>query len=383
MDRSINVKIKINDPSHTVEVSGGPLSFSDEGAASIVFTVLDESQMVSGDYTGELLLQMGDGSKLVRHLDISGNPFVYALREDDLMHTGHVDGYLLLSDKSSKAINYPFSFEITVPEGITQPDVPRVQDIDDVFAMLATLQQLLNGIPMDIRFKGAKGDSDYDLAKQVNSKLTLQDWLDSLKGESAYQLAKDQGYLGSLADWLITITAFGQWRDQDASRKDATEDDYFDWLSAFGLWKRQNNKPDAKPQDFIQDLTAYGAALRNGFVGTEGQWLASLSAFGEWKIQTKQPDAGYSDFIKAITGPTGAKGDGVRFHGTIASKDNLPQTATQGDAYLIDGHMWTYDAESKTWLDDGSLTITEATIDDVDVRQQIYKLAGVPTTPAK
>ncbi|ERL63775.1 hypothetical protein [Schleiferilactobacillus shenzhenensis] len=425
MDRSINVKIKINDPSHTVEVSGGPLSFSDQGTASIVFTALDQTQMETGDYTGELLMQMGDGSKIVRHLDVSGNPFVYVLREGDLMHTGHVDGYLLLSDKNSTTISYPFSFDITVPDGITQPDIPPVQDIDDVFELVKALQLLLNGIPTDIRFKGPKGDSDYDLAKQVNPKLTLEDWLESLKGESAYQLAKDQGYIGSMADWLVTITAFGQWRDQDKSRKDATEDDFFDWLSAFGLWKRQNNKPDAKPEDFLQDLSAYGsalrngfagtedqwlasfsalglwkrqnnkpdakpedflqdlsaygAALRNGFVGTESQWLASLSAFGEWKIQTNQPDAGYSDFIKAISGPQGIKGDGVRFHGQLDSKDKLPATGTQGDAYTIGGHMWTFDGDTKTWMDDGPLTVSESVIDDIDVKQQIYKLAGAQT----
>lgn len=379
MDRSIQVKIKINDPQHSVEVSGGPLSFSDQGTASIVFTALDQTQMETGDYTGELLMQMGDGSKIVRHLNVSGNPFVYVLREGDLMHTGHVDGYLLLSDKNSTTISYPFSFDITVPDGITQPDIPPVQDIDDVFTLVKALQLLLNGIPTDIRFKGPKGDSDYDLAKQVNPKLTLEDWLESLRGESAYQLAKDQGYLGTIAEWLVTITAFGQWRNQDKSRKDATEDDFLDWLSAFGLWKRQNNKPDAKPEDFLQDLSAYGAALRNGFVGTEGQWLASLSAFGEWKIQAKQPDAGYSDFIKAISGPQGIKGDGVRFHGQLDSKDKLPATGTQGDAYTIGGHMWTFDDATKTWMDDGPLTVSESVIDDIDVKQQIYKLASDQT----
>lgn len=377
MDRSIQVKIKVNDPLHTVDVSGGPLSFSDKGAASIVFTALDEPQLVNGDYTGELLMQMSDGSKFVRHLDIGGNPFVYVLREADLMHTGHVDGYLLLTDKDSTTINYPFGFDITVPEGVMQPNIPPVQDIDDVFELVKALQSLLDGIPTNIRFKGPKGDSDYDIAKKVNPDLTLQDWLESLKGESAYQLAKDQGYLGTLDEWLVTITAFGQWRDQDKDRKNATEDDFFDWLSAFGLWKRQNNKPDAKPADFIQDLSAYGAALRAGFKGTEGQWLASLSAFGEWKIQTKQPDAGYSDFIRAITGPVGLQGDGIRFHGTLDSKDKLPATATQGDAYIIAQHIWTYDATSKTWLDNGTFSVTQATIDDVDVKQQIYKLAGV------
>lgn len=82
-------------------------------------------------------------------------------------------------------------------------------------------------------------------------------------------------------------------------------------------------------------LSAYEVATSEGFVGTEGEWLASL---------------------KGATGARGEKGDtgaGLTIKGELNSPAELPATGVEGDAYLIAGdlYVWT----GGTWANVGNI----------------------------
>jgi hypothetical protein len=81
-------------------------------------------------------------------------------------------------------------------------------------------------------------------------------------------------------------------------------------------------------------LSAYEIAVEHGFVGTEADWLASL---------------------QGADGTDGAPGAGIVLQGTLASTADLPGTGSAGDAYIIAGHIWSWNATSSVWVDGGNI----------------------------
>lgn len=65
-------------------------------------------------------------------------------------------------------------------------------------------------------------------------------------------------------------------------------------------------------------LSAYDVAVANGFTGTETEWLDSL------------------------------RGTSVSIKGSLESEADLPATGDDGDAYLIDGHLYVWDGTQFT-----------------------------------
>lgn len=103
-----------------------------------------------------------------------------------------------------------------------------------------------------VQFKGDKGDT-------------------GSTGASAYQIAVTNGFVGTQAEWL-------------ASLKGADGSDGADGLSAYQIWL--NNGNAGTETDFLADLqgpagtdgdSAYEVALDNGFVGTEAEWVESVN----------------------------------------------------------------------------------------------------------
>lgn len=361
MDRSLQVKIKVNDPTAEAETTGGPLFWNDTGAASIVFTILDVTDLHSGDYTARVLLEAEDGSKFERKVPVSGNPFTFEFSEHDLLHTGQFHGHLLLSDKSSQTINFPFDFEVKVPDGMTieQPPKPVIA-LDDLFDLIKAMSGWIKELQTNPKYKGPKGDSAFDLYKQVHPDATLADFMAYIVGKSAYQVWLDNGNLGDETKFLDSLTAFGLWQKYQ-KLPDAKLSDFFDYLSALGVWRRATNQPD----------------------GTAEQFLESQNAFGVWKAQTKQPDAKFEDYLKAITGPKGADGDGIRIKGKLDDVSKLPKDGLQGDTYNVNGELYSYDADTKAYIDGGGFKIVEATVTDDDLRKAVEAIADetVPTAP--
>ena len=77
-------------------------------------------------------------------------------------------------------------------------------------------------------------------------------------------------------------------------------------------------------------LTAYGIAVKNGFQGTEEEWLASLK---------------------------GEKGDNVLWKGQYDTLEDLEAahpSGGEGDCYLVGTHLYWWDAEAGAWSDAGS-----------------------------
>lgn len=61
--------------------------------------------------------------------------------------------------------------------------------------------------------------------------------------------------------------------------------------------------------------------------------------------------------IQGPEGPQGPAGLGINYCGTIATVDDLPTTAAEGDLYLVEtpapAHGWIYDATDAVWVDAG------------------------------
>lgn len=77
-------------------------------------------------------------------------------------------------------------------------------------------------------------------------------------------------------------------------------------------------------------LTAYGIAVKNGFQGTEEEWLASLK---------------------------GEKGDNVLWKGQYETLEDLEAahpSGGKGDCYLVGTHLYWWDTEAGAWSDAGS-----------------------------
>lgn len=77
-------------------------------------------------------------------------------------------------------------------------------------------------------------------------------------------------------------------------------------------------------------LTAYGIAVKNGFQGTEEEWLASLK---------------------------GEKGDNVLWKGQYETLEDLEAahpSGGEGDCYLVGTHLYWWDADAGAWSDAGS-----------------------------
>jgi hypothetical protein len=55
------------------------------------------------------------------------------------------------------------------------------------------------------------------------------------------------------------------------------------------------------------------------------------------------------------TGATGATGTGINIIGSLATPGNLPATGSAGDAYLINGDLYVWDATTNNWTNAGNI----------------------------
>lgn len=188
-----------------------------------------------------------------------------------------------------------------------------------------------------------------------------------LYGKSAYQIAVEQGYTGSMAEWLVSLK--GEKGDdgtpgvqgepgQEGKRGDAgpqgeqgprgpqgeagpampglniiatltdtselpsfaTARAMDTYIIGTHFWAKLTSSEawdDLGTFDGPAGMSAYDLAVRNGFVGTEEQWLNSLK---------------------------GHDGIGLQIRGSLPNTDSLPTAGQKsGDAYIIDRTMWVWD----------------------------------------
>lgn len=190
------------------------------------------------------------------------------------------------------------------------------------------------------------------------------DGQDGQPGKSAYEIAVDAGYEGSKESWLASLR--GEQGPQGIQGEQ-------------GIQGPQGIE-GASGSD---GLSAYEVARKNGYDGSEAEWLSSLKgATGETGPQGPKGDTGDSG-SKGDTGETGPQGepgsDGVsitnavvndsghliislsndqtldagyvkgtdgtsiNIKGDLDSTSELPSSGQQlGDCYLISGDLWVY-----------------------------------------
>ena len=134
--------------------------------------------------------------------------------------------------------------------------------------------------------------------------------------------------------------------------------------SAFEVWR------ETQPDSLNKTEANFFEAIRgaNGSEGPTGP--KGLSAFEIWKIQQDMPNASQADFLMALRGkqgPTGEQGpigpkgnDGtsVQILGSYESEDALNTYEAfggVGDAYLVGGLLYVWDANNKRWKNVGRM----------------------------
>jgi hypothetical protein len=134
---------------------------------------------------------------------------------------------------------------------------------------------------------GDAGKSIYDIALDTGYVGTEADFLKTLVGKSAYQTALDNGFVGTEDDWLLSIKG-----EQGDTGNDGETGP--DGKSAFEVWQAIPANVDKTMDDYLEAIkgatgeSAYEAALANGFVGTEAQWLASLEGKTAFEVAKEE-----------------------------------------------------------------------------------------------
>ena len=158
-----------------------------------------------------------------------------------------VFGYDSESDTTVRATTVPVTLHVR-PSGFDSESC-NVPPTPDLYAqLLAEMKKLLSEVQ-----NGSNG---------TNGK-------DGEKGLSAYELAVQEGFTGSLTEWLNSL--------KGADGKDGI--DGKDGVVGLNGKDGINGKDGADGRngtDGKDGLSAYDIALKNGFVGTESEWLESL-----------------------------------------------------------------------------------------------------------
>lgn len=223
------------------------------------------------------------------------------------------------------------------------------------------------------------GPSAYDLAVEQGFEGDLNLWLLSLEGKTAYEVAVEQGFLGTEDEWLASLKGEkGDKGDQgeqgDPGAQLAIQDvlesveelpaegtvgvgylvqgNLLAWVN--GAWKDLGTirGPDG--------LSAYELAQQSGFTGSLEDWLASLKGDqGEQGIEGKSAyeiavEQGFNgtleDWLDSLKGEIAPA---IRLKGYRESEDQLPEGASQYDAYVIGGNVWAYVGDPLAWVDLG------------------------------
>lgn len=94
-------------------------------------------------------------------------------------------------------------------------------------------------------------------------------------------------------------------------------------------------------------LSNFEIAQKNGFTGTEEEWLASLK--GEQGPQGPKGD-------KGDPGEKGADGTGVNIKGSFDREEDLPLSGNQeNDAYMVNGDLYVWSINEDKWINAGQI----------------------------
>jgi hypothetical protein len=159
--------------------------------------------------------------------------------------------------------------------------------------------------------------------------------------------------------WVSIAGADG---DPGASVKDATADEY-----------NVENKPDGTLGDATADVNeipdangdltlAFNFGIPVGLPGSSAETNVGtvltnpLESGQNASVTINDSDTGPNatlDFTFNI--PKGKDGTGVNILGEKPTQGDLPASGNPGDAWLISGDLWVWDADNNTWINVGSI----------------------------
>ncbi len=192
---------------------------------------------------------------------------------------------------------------------------------------------------------GNNGKSAYELAKDNGFKGTEKEWLDSLKvgskgdagadGKSAYDLAKDDGFEGTLSQWLASLKG----EKGETGNEGAT--------GAKGE-KGDTGATGAQGATGSDGKSAYEIAVKNGYKGSETEWLESLKGEsteygndGKSAFELAQQEgfegtlAQWLDSLVGENGVDGTNGEDGKSAYDLAVANGYEGTVTQWLASLV------------------------------------------------
>lgn len=166
---------------------------------------------------------------------------------------------------------------------------------------------------------GVNGKSAYEIAEENGFTGTEQEWLASLKGKdgnpgkSVYEIAKDNGFTGTEAELLASLKGKDGVNGADGTNGTNGKD---------GV----DGKPGADGK------SAYDIAVKNGFAGSESDWLDSLKTdtsnfvtlnkYNEVLARLEALENKYKDSGKTSTGESTEAFSGVVFGMNLGTEDD-------------------------------------------------------------
>lgn len=224
------------------------------GRLRLLITMNSEPYPLEG-LSGEIAFLRPDGKVIIGSLTFDERGAYYDVQSSELYCAGTVNISVNLYDSTSRLTCARFPIYV-------EQELDTSEAVDASLAY-PTILEIINSLDsLETRAQGLEGRADTlegradDLDERA-SELEAQLTAGELTGDNAYEVAVKNGFEGTESQWLASLKgADGQ------DGKDGTD----------GI----NGKDGEKGADGANGDSAYEIAVKNGFEGTQSQWLASL-----------------------------------------------------------------------------------------------------------
>ncbi len=149
--------------------------------------------------------------------------------------------------------------------------------------------------------QGEEGDSAYEVAVKEGFVGNETAWLASLKGAegddglSAYEVAVEEGFVGDETAWLASL------KGADGDDGKSAYDIYVETTSDSPVKTEEQWLASLKGADGDDGLSAYEIAVKEGFSGTELEWLESLEGKSAYEYAVEEGYEGTEgEFAEAL-----------------------------------------------------------------------------------
>lgn len=235
----------------------------------------------------------------------------------------------------------------SIRERIESAITDAIAEINAKLTAYPTRVEMIAAIPAAVadyfarnaeKFKGDTGKSAYELAVENGFGGTQAQWLESLSGangKSAYEIAKEYGYTGTEEQWLQSLIGApgqdgkdgkdgrdgrdgidgidGQDGKDGKDGKDGQDgENFYEWaIRTYGSLDGFIAAVANEVLRHVQDgESAYDIAVRNGFRGSEQEWLNSLVGDSAYEVALRNGFTGSeAEWIESLQGADGRDGE--------------------------------------------------------------------------